>query len=129
MSRGCPLDIAIIGMGCRHPSAPDLFAYWENVLAGRDARPGRDGTETPPRDEDDEAERSSVTDAMLAAFEDAGLTPDEIDSPRVAVVGRDGAATSALEKVEQAAKAPRPRTRPIWLSSRGTSPKPAARVR
>ena len=34
--RGRPLDIAIVGMGCRFPGAPDLFAYWANILANRD---------------------------------------------------------------------------------------------
>jgi acyl transferase domain-containing protein len=32
-----PLDVAIVGMACRFPGAGDLFAYWENQLAGRDA--------------------------------------------------------------------------------------------
>jgi acyl transferase domain-containing protein/phosphopantetheinyl transferase len=32
-----PLDVAIIGMACRFPGARDLFAYWENLLAGRSA--------------------------------------------------------------------------------------------
>ncbi|MFI5669471.1 SDR family NAD(P)-dependent oxidoreductase [Streptomyces sp. NPDC051704] len=32
-----PLDIAIVGMACAYPGAPDLAAYWAQVLAGRDA--------------------------------------------------------------------------------------------
>ncbi len=36
MSRGRPLEIAIVGMGCRFPGAEDLCAYWENILAGKD---------------------------------------------------------------------------------------------
>lgn len=32
-----PLDVAIVGMACRFPGAGDLFAYWENLLAGRSA--------------------------------------------------------------------------------------------
>ncbi|MGW2584217.1 SDR family NAD(P)-dependent oxidoreductase [Streptomyces virginiae] len=32
-----PLDIAIVGMGCAYPGAPDLAAYWAMVLAGTDA--------------------------------------------------------------------------------------------
>ena len=54
MSRGGPLDIAIVGMGCRFPGAPDLFAYWENVLAGRQAprtiRPAPVESRAVPRD-------------------------------------------------------------------------------
>ena len=37
MSRRGPIDIAIVGMACRFPGAPDLFAYWENILKGVDA--------------------------------------------------------------------------------------------
>ncbi len=30
-----PLEVAIVGMACRFPGAPDLFTYWENLLKGR----------------------------------------------------------------------------------------------
>src|SRR4051812_43779876 len=36
MRRGRPLEIAIIGMGCRFPGARDLSTYWENILEGKD---------------------------------------------------------------------------------------------
>jgi acyl transferase domain-containing protein/phosphopantetheinyl transferase len=32
-----PNDIAIIGMSCLYPKAPNLRAFWENILAGVDA--------------------------------------------------------------------------------------------
>jgi acyl transferase domain-containing protein/NAD(P)H-dependent flavin oxidoreductase YrpB (nitropropane dioxygenase family) len=32
-----PLDIAVVGMACMFPQAPDLAAFWANVLAGHDA--------------------------------------------------------------------------------------------
>ncbi|MEV7983210.1 beta-ketoacyl synthase N-terminal-like domain-containing protein, partial [Streptomyces sp. NPDC086519] len=32
-----PLDIAIVGMACMFPQAPDLAAFWANVVAGHDA--------------------------------------------------------------------------------------------
>ncbi|WEO98743.1 type I polyketide synthase [Streptomyces sp. FXJ1.172] len=38
-----PLDIAIVGMACMFPEAPDLAAFWANVVTGRDAV-----TEVPP---------------------------------------------------------------------------------
>ncbi|AOR37503.1 polyketide synthase [Streptomyces fodineus] len=38
-----PLDIAIVGMACMFPQAPDLAAFWADVVAGRDAV-----TEVPP---------------------------------------------------------------------------------
>ncbi|MEU8030792.1 beta-ketoacyl synthase N-terminal-like domain-containing protein, partial [Streptomyces sp. NPDC049099] len=38
-----PLDIAIVGMACMFPEAPDLAAFWANIVTGRDAV-----TEVPP---------------------------------------------------------------------------------
>ncbi|MEU0032696.1 beta-ketoacyl synthase N-terminal-like domain-containing protein, partial [Streptomyces sp. NPDC006333] len=32
-----PLDIAVVGMACMFPGAPDLATFWANVLAGEDA--------------------------------------------------------------------------------------------
>ncbi|MER5566893.1 SDR family NAD(P)-dependent oxidoreductase [Streptomyces goshikiensis] len=32
-----PYDIAVVGMACAYPGAPDLAAYWERILAGTDA--------------------------------------------------------------------------------------------
>ncbi|MER6534943.1 SDR family NAD(P)-dependent oxidoreductase [Streptomyces sp900105755] len=32
-----PLDIAIVGMACMFPGAPDLATFWANVVAGHDA--------------------------------------------------------------------------------------------
>ncbi len=71
MSRGRPLEAAIVGMGCRFPGAPDLFAYWENVLAGRAVAAGP----------------SHETDVVASAMADAGLTPADLDGRRVKVVG------------------------------------------
>ena len=31
-----PLEVAIVGIGCRFPGADDLLAFWKNVVAGRD---------------------------------------------------------------------------------------------
>lgn len=38
-----PLDVAVVGMACMFPQAPDLPAFWANVLGGHDAV-----TEVPP---------------------------------------------------------------------------------
>ena len=43
MSRPRGFDVAIVGMACRFPGAGDLFAYWENILAGKDCI-----TDVPP---------------------------------------------------------------------------------
>ncbi|WP_371668547.1 SDR family oxidoreductase [Streptomyces sp. NBC_00289] len=32
-----PLDVAVVGMACMFPGAPDLAAFWANVLGGHDA--------------------------------------------------------------------------------------------
>ncbi|MEU1672253.1 SDR family oxidoreductase [Streptomyces roseifaciens] len=32
-----PLDIAVVGMACMFPGAPDMAAFWANVLGGADA--------------------------------------------------------------------------------------------
>ncbi|MEU6083785.1 SDR family NAD(P)-dependent oxidoreductase [Streptomyces sp. NPDC047108] len=32
-----PLDIAVVGMSCMFPQAPDLASFWANVLSGADA--------------------------------------------------------------------------------------------
>ncbi|MGW3634481.1 beta-ketoacyl synthase N-terminal-like domain-containing protein, partial [Streptomyces sp. NPDC005122] len=32
-----PLDIAVVGMACMFPGAPDLATFWANVLAGEDS--------------------------------------------------------------------------------------------
>ncbi|WP_247195703.1 type I polyketide synthase [Streptomyces sp. GESEQ-35] len=36
-SAPAPLDIAVVGMACMFPEAPDLAAFWANVLGGHDA--------------------------------------------------------------------------------------------
>jgi acyl transferase domain-containing protein len=36
MRHGPARDIAIVGLGCRFPGAPDLYAFWANILANRD---------------------------------------------------------------------------------------------
>ncbi|MGW7819679.1 SDR family oxidoreductase [Streptomyces puniciscabiei] len=38
-----PLDVAVVGMACMFPGAPDLATFWTNIVSGRDAV-----TEVPP---------------------------------------------------------------------------------
>ena len=59
-----PLDIAVVGMACMFPQAPDLPTFWANILSGKDAvtevptvrwdpavyyAPDGDGDRTPSR--------------------------------------------------------------------------------
>jgi acyl transferase domain-containing protein/NAD(P)H-dependent flavin oxidoreductase YrpB (nitropropane dioxygenase family) len=57
-----PLDVAVVGMACMFPQAPDLPTFWANVLAGVDAV-----TEVP-------AERWDA-DVYYSATSEAGRTP------------------------------------------------------
>ncbi|GAA3430768.1 type I polyketide synthase [Kutzneria kofuensis] len=59
-----PLDVAIIGMACMFPQAPDLPTFWANVLAGVDAV-----TEVPPERWD--------TDVYYSAAGAADRTPSK----------------------------------------------------
>src|SRR5262245_41643902 len=36
MRRGNARDVAIVGMGCRFPGAPNLHTFWANILTNRD---------------------------------------------------------------------------------------------
>ncbi|AKJ14568.1 hypothetical protein ABB07_32275 [Streptomyces incarnatus] len=38
-----PLDVAVVGMACMFPGAPDLATFWTNIVGGRDSV-----TEVPP---------------------------------------------------------------------------------
>ncbi|MHB1555979.1 MAG: acyltransferase domain-containing protein [Isosphaeraceae bacterium] len=70
MSPRVPLDIAIVGMGGRFRGARDLFAYWEDVLAGREE--AGDGVES-----------SMLGDAVTDAEADAGLSEGDLNGHRV----------------------------------------------
>jgi acyl transferase domain-containing protein/phosphopantetheinyl transferase len=75
MSRGRPLEIAIVGMGCRFPGARDLCAYWANILAGRDCT-----REVPP----DRWEAATFVDpSSLANDRLPGARGGYLDSPIV----------------------------------------------
>ena len=107
MSRGRPLEVAIVGMGCRFPGAPDLFAYWENFLAGRDGIVDAAALKIVPGTvEAGEPAPFFSTDAAAAALADAGLTPDDLKGRRVKVVGdRRNDLGSGLLALEKAASA------------------------
>ena len=81
MRRGRACEIALVGMSCRFPGAPDLFAFWANVLANRDM------TRELPRVE---PAQFLVRDAAHAALADSAIAPERLDRGRVEVVIRSG---------------------------------------
>ncbi|MEV7004277.1 SDR family oxidoreductase [Streptomyces sp. NPDC093982] len=61
-----PLDIAVVGMACMFPQAPDLATFWANVLSGHDAV-----TDVPPERWDPAvhyAEEGGVTTSKWGGF-------------------------------------------------------------
>ncbi|MFD0268072.1 SDR family oxidoreductase [Streptomyces sp. NPDC127106] len=57
-----PLDVAIVGIACMFPQAPDLAAFWAQVLDGRDAV-----TEVPPERWDPDVHCSPGPDGSAPA--------------------------------------------------------------
>ncbi|WP_229322028.1 type I polyketide synthase [Streptomyces sp. UNOC14_S4] len=66
-----PLDIAVVGMACMFPGAPDLAAYWANVVAGTDAV-----GEVPPERWDPELHCAPGADGARTASKWGGFLPD-----------------------------------------------------
>ncbi|MEU5429205.1 SDR family NAD(P)-dependent oxidoreductase [Streptomyces olivoreticuli] len=66
-----PLDIAVVGMACMFPGAPDLAAYWANVVAGTDAV-----GEVPPERWDPELHYTPDADGARTASKWGGFLPD-----------------------------------------------------
>ncbi|WP_055524021.1 type I polyketide synthase [Streptomyces graminilatus] len=60
-----PLDVAVVGMACMFPDAPDLASFWANILGGHDA------VREVPADRWDPAVHYSAADG------DGGVTPSK----------------------------------------------------
>ncbi|MEU0057097.1 SDR family oxidoreductase [Streptomyces sp. NPDC006334] len=58
-----PLDIAVVGMACMFPQAPDLAAFWANVVGGHDAV-----TEVPPERWDPAVHHGTSTPSKWGGF-------------------------------------------------------------
>lgn len=107
-----PLDIAIVGMACAYPGAPDLAAYWARILAGADAvtevpaerwdpalyydpDPARAGERTPSRwggflgPVPFDALAHGIPPASLAGIEPVQLLALEISARALADAGYD----------------------------------------
>ncbi|MCY0951994.1 type I polyketide synthase [Streptomyces sp. H27-S2] len=107
-----PLDIAIVGMACAYPGAPDLASYWARILAGADAvtevpaerwdpalyydpDPARAGERTPSRwggflgPVPFDALAHGIPPASLAGIEPVQLLALEISARALADAGYD----------------------------------------
>ncbi|MFD3807034.1 SDR family NAD(P)-dependent oxidoreductase [Streptomyces sp. NPDC058619] len=107
-----PLDIAIVGMACAYPGAPDLAAYWARILEGADAvtevpaerwdpalyydpDPARAGERTPSRwggflgPVPFDALAHGIPPASLAGIEPVQLLALEISARALADAGYD----------------------------------------
>ncbi|MFI9545741.1 SDR family oxidoreductase [Streptomyces sp. NPDC052016] len=58
-----PLDIAVVGMACMFPQAPDLATFWANVVGGHDAV-----TEVPPERWDPAVHHGEATPSKWGGF-------------------------------------------------------------
>ncbi|WP_335939847.1 SDR family oxidoreductase [Streptomyces sp. PTD5-9] len=58
-----PLDVAVVGMACMFPQAPDLPAFWANVVSGVDAV-----SEVPPERWDPEVHHGESTPSKWGGF-------------------------------------------------------------
>ncbi|MFJ8944412.1 SDR family oxidoreductase [Streptomyces sp. NPDC102395] len=58
-----PLDVAVVGMACMFPQAPDLAAFWANVVGGHDAV-----TEVPPERWDPAVHHGTSTPSKWGGF-------------------------------------------------------------
>ncbi|MGW2108770.1 SDR family oxidoreductase [Streptomyces sp. NPDC001948] len=58
-----PLDVAVVGMACMFPEAPDLPAFWANVVAGVDAV-----SEVPPERWDPAVHHGESTPSKWGGF-------------------------------------------------------------
>jgi acyl transferase domain-containing protein len=78
--RGSRTDIAIVGMACRFPGAPDLAAYWDLLLAGRE------GVGPVPPSRWDPATVPVAAEAARAALRQGGFI-DHVDAFDAAFFG------------------------------------------
>ncbi|MEU7110769.1 SDR family oxidoreductase [Streptomyces sp. NPDC046182] len=75
-----PLDVAIVGMACMFPQAPDVAAYWALVLDGHDAV-----TEVPPERWDPAVHHSPEPGAASASKWGGFLPPIPFDPLRYGI--------------------------------------------
>ena len=85
MEAGAPEGVAIIGMAGRFPGAPDLTAFWDNLIAGRDTITRFSKDDITARNSgvnenaDFVAARGVLDDAAMFDAEYFGISPREAD--------------------------------------------------
>ncbi|WP_309236097.1 polyketide synthase, partial [Amycolatopsis sp. SID8362] len=90
-------DIAVIGMACAFPGAPDLEAFWSNVLRGEDAV-----TEVPPERWDPEVYFGQSTSKWGGFLPPVAVDPLDFGIPPSAMGSIDPAQLVSLETARRA---------------------------
>ncbi|WP_370967859.1 SDR family NAD(P)-dependent oxidoreductase [Amycolatopsis sp. cg9] len=94
---GDSCDIAVIGMACTFPGAPDLEAFWSNVLRGEDAV-----TEVPPERWDPEVYFGQSTSKWGGFLPPVAVDPLDFGIPPSAMGSIDPAQLVSLETARRA---------------------------
>ncbi len=87
-----PLDVAVVGVSCVLPGAPDVATYWANILAGRDAV-----TEVPTDRWDPEIYGDATTSRTGAFLDPLPFDPLAYGIPPTSLASIDPAQLLALE--------------------------------
>ncbi|SEF26278.1 Acyl transferase domain-containing protein [Amycolatopsis pretoriensis] len=90
-------DIAVIGMACTFPGAPDLEAFWSNVLRGEDAV-----TEVPPQRWDPAVYFGQSTSKWGGFLPPVAVDPLDYGIPPAAMGSIDPAQLVSLETARRA---------------------------
>lgn len=117
--------VAIIGMGCTLPKAPDPWAFWQLLNSGETALSGT-GPAEPSADGRRTVDRWGRIDPPAIDLTPYGLSPDETESldPQHALFMRD--VLAALDDAGCDAARIGPRTAVFAGSARRSTPQPAA---
>ena len=90
-------DIAVIGMACTFPGAPDVEAFWSNILRGEDAV-----TEVPPERWDPEVYFGQSTSKWGGFLPPVAVDPLDYGIPPSAMSSIDPAQLVSLETARRA---------------------------
>ena len=99
-----PFEIAIVGMGCLLPGAPNMAAFWENILARRDClrEVPSDRFEAERWYDPDRAQRDKIYSKWGGFLEDVVFNPLKYGIPPKSLASIEPAQLLTLELVDQA---------------------------